>query len=153
MTKHQSDKERIQKLLARSDEYYGQTNDIIGVIGFTIALACVATENPAFYGQLAAIFILFVWLCKVFPSTRDNIELKKLGHDGGDTVFKAVLKTLPALVSWFFIIFVAFGCFDTHGWRKDGQAFTRRTVAALLEQQKPAAVCQAASLPPVKSGS
>lgn len=51
----------IRESLPFAYRYFERTNEILGMVGFATAFACLGTENPVFYAFLALLFIILAW--------------------------------------------------------------------------------------------
>lgn len=96
-----------------AQRYFQTVNEIFGILSFGIALACISTENPQFYGLLAVVFVFLVWLSNFIKFRSEFLELKNTSALSASNVFK---NSFIALIGWSFLGAVAIGLFDSSGW-------------------------------------
>lgn len=96
-----------------AQRYFQTANEIFGVLAFGIALACISTNNPQFYGWLALVFVFLVWLSNFLKFKSEFVQLKDTSVLSVSNVLK---KSFLALTGWAFLGSVAIGVFDSSGW-------------------------------------
>jgi hypothetical protein len=113
--------EHDEVILARLKDaldYTRKTNELVGFFSFTMAIACVSTENPRFYATLCLCFVLVAWGSLLATYTRRLYVLRVVGHP--DAKPKAVLKRSIIAVFGIVVLWVvSIGFLDKYGVRKN----------------------------------
>lgn len=113
--------ESAQKLLTEYhearrefEEYIAQTNEVVGVASFAIAISCVGLQRPQLYALLGLFFVFLVWSNKFLVKakrlrvTAARKRIRFLGYDPGSAV-RLLWSTKIALIGWAFLCLVAVG--------------------------------------------
>lgn len=100
--------------LRDAEEYYRRTNELIGILGFSTAIACVSTENPTLFAMISAVFLILVWGYQTSCFKRRLRLLKDIKHPEM-RFYRIYFRAWPALVGWLFLGAVTMGYFDKYG--------------------------------------
>ncbi|TXT23668.1 MAG: hypothetical protein FD134_1985 [Gallionellaceae bacterium] len=95
-----------KEFIASANEYVKETNQYLGVMAFTIGIACIG--KPSGYAWLALFFLPYIWYSR-FESYKNRLEaLRAIDYE---IMRPATLlpKCIPAFVGWMFLGSVAIG--------------------------------------------
>lgn len=92
--------EYIDKKVASVHNYFDTTNQILGLIGFSLGLGCLGTNNPKLFGSLCLILVVVSWGVSIGRLRKDIDELKGLSHPSVRplNVLKNTWQSIAALV-------------------------------------------------------
>jgi hypothetical protein len=121
----------IRQRLQDAHDYAQRTNDLVGLFGFTMGVACVSTENPRFYGALSFALLIFAWSSLQHTYGKRLRLLREIGHP--DLKPYALQRRMRiGLIGYTFLFAVTMGYFDKSGLNleKKTLAFPLSTAAA-----------------------
>lgn len=122
----------IQESIPFAYRYFEQTNQILGMVGFATAFACLGTDNPVFYAYLALLFIVLAWgdsFCR-FKRRLDLLSVASVPEMNKMEILK---RCKVGLVGAFVLSAVATGFLDKYGLNLDPNSnrITFRSALAL----------------------
>ena len=70
----------MEKRVKSVNAYFDNTNQILGLIGVSLGLGCLGTENPKFFASLCLVLVIASWGVSIDRLHKDIDELKRAGH-------------------------------------------------------------------------
>ena len=106
----QSYSDRIEEYFAQkvksAQEYFETTNQILGILGFSLGVSCLGTADPSEFAILSLMVITTAWGMSIKKLQADLDELKYVGHDV--VSFCNVLKnTYLSIIALVFLALIA----------------------------------------------
>jgi hypothetical protein len=105
----------IVQRLRDTISYAEKTNELVGLFSFTMAVACVSTENPRLYALLSLGIILIAWGSLMATYNRRLKLLRDLGHQDLRAP-RMLRRTAIAMIGYLFLFLVVLGYFDKFGF-------------------------------------
>lgn len=91
------------------NEYVKETNQYLGLMAFTIGIACIG--KPQLYAWLALIFLPFIWQSR-FAAYKHRLDaLRGIDHEAMQPL-SLLKRCWPALAGWLFLALVALGIIE-----------------------------------------
>lgn len=106
----QSYSDRIEEYFAQkaksAQQYFETTNQILGILGFSLGISCLGTGNPSEFALLSLMIITTAWGMSIKKLRADLEELKYVGHDS--VAFWNVMKnTYLSIIALVFLALIA----------------------------------------------
>lgn len=106
--------EYIDKKVASVHNYFDTTNQILGLIGFSLGLSCLGTNNPKLFASLCLILVAVSWGVSIGRLRKDIDELKGLGHPSIRPL-NVLRNTWQSIAAFAFLAAIAAGEITTDG--------------------------------------
>ena len=78
-------------------KYFEFTNSILGSVSIALAIACVSTDNPVFFGWICFVFVTYIWVKGITRFKTALADIQEANHEVGS--FKYFAKnSVPAFI-------------------------------------------------------
>jgi len=105
----------IEERVESVNAYFDNTNQILGLIGFSLGLGCLGTESPRFFASLCLVLVIASWGVSIDRLRKNIDELKSAGHPIVKPM--SVLKhTWQSMVALAFLAAIATGEITKQGF-------------------------------------
>ncbi len=89
-----------------AQQYFESTNQILGILGFSLGIGCLGTENPPGFAVLCLMLVTVAWGISIKKLRVDLDELKYVEHES--VSFLNVMKnTYLSIISLVFLALIA----------------------------------------------
>ncbi len=100
--------EYIDRKVSSVHSYFDTTNQILGLIGFSLGLSCLGTNNPKLFASLCLILVAVSWGASIGRLRKDIDELKGLGHPS-IMPLNVLKNTWQSIAAFAFLAAIAIG--------------------------------------------
>lgn len=104
----------IKEFVPFAYRYFERTNEILGMVGFAVAFACIGTENPVLFAYIALLFIILVWR-ESFHRFKRRLDLLTVAQVVPMRNWEILKRCKVALAGVFVLSAVATGYLDKYG--------------------------------------
>ena len=108
----------IKESLPFAYQYFERTNEILGVVGFATAFACLGTDNPVLYAYIAMLFIIVAW-GESFRRIKRRLDLLSVAGVPQMKKWEILKRCKVGLAGFLVLATVAAGYFDKYGLNLD----------------------------------